>query len=228
MSGAADGDQRSPQTQALPSFAILCAPIHPPYRQRGTIMTPVSTAPARHHHLASPLLLGALAACSLIGAAHAASSSELPKRKPGLWELNTRMEGMPSIGAMQQCIDRNTDDLMQQQARKEKHHCSVLDVRTQGNQASVHSVCKVQGSTATTDAVFVGTFDVAYKGDLHTRFSPPLHGISESRVAIDARWIGPCQAGQKPGEVTMPGMGGMNLNEMMKDPRVQEMLKQQK
>jgi hypothetical protein len=173
------------------------------------------------------LLLLTLAACTLTSTLQAASS-ELPKRKPGLWELNTRMQGMPSIGAMQQCIDRDTDDLMQQRAEKEKHNCSVLEVKTQGNKATVHSVCKIEGSTATTDATFVGTFDVAYKGNMHTRFTPPLHGISESKASLDARWIGPCKPGQKPGDMSMPTIGGMDINEMMKDPRVQELMKQQK
>ncbi|MEF8733813.1 MAG: DUF3617 family protein [Candidatus Accumulibacter meliphilus] len=172
------------------------------------------------------LLLFALAACSLTSTLHAASG-ELPKRKPGLWELNTRMEGMPSIGAMRQCIDRESDDLMMQQAQKEKHKCSVLDVKTQGKKASVHAVCKIEGSTATTDATFVGSFDVAYKGDMRTRFSPPLHGISESKASLDARWIGPCQPGQKPGDISMPTIGGMDINELMKDPRVKELMKQQ-
>lgn len=42
------------------------------------------------------------------------SAAELPKRKPGLWEISVQMEGAPSMGAMQQCIDKNTDNLMQQ------------------------------------------------------------------------------------------------------------------
>ncbi|WP_313952574.1 DUF3617 domain-containing protein [Accumulibacter sp.] len=182
------------------------------------------TSPTRPDSRRFPrLLLSALAACSVLTSVQAA---EMPKRKPGLWELNTHMEGMPSIGAMQQCIDRNSDDLMQQQAKKQKHNCSVLDIQTQGNTVTVHSVCKVEGSTATTDATFVGTFDSAYKGDMHTRFSPPMHGMSESKMSLDARWIGPCTPGQKPGDVIMPNMGGMNLNEMMKDPRIQQMMKQ--
>lgn len=178
--------------------------------------------PTRH-----PLLgcLVALAAGALLGSAQAA---DMPKRKPGLWEVNARMDGMPSTGPMQQCIDQTTDDLMQQRATAQKANCSVIDIKPQGNKVSVHSVCKVQSSTATTDAVFVGAFDSAYKGDMLTRFSPPLNGISESKVAVDARWLGPCKPGQKPGDVVMPNVGGINLNEMMKDPRVQEMMKRQK
>lgn len=174
--------------------------------------------------LSSLLLLG-LAAASLAGGALAADT---PKRKSGLWEINTQMEGMPSMGAMQQCIDQNTDNLMQQSAKKEKIDCSVMDVKPQGNKVTMHSVCKFEGTTATTDAVFIGAFDSAYKGDMKTRYNPPMHGVSESKMTMEARWLGPCKPGQKPGDVIMPNMKGMNMNEMMKDPKIQEMMKRQK
>lgn len=173
----------------------------------------------------SLLLLLGLAAAALAGGALAADT---PKRKSGLWEINTQMEGMPSIGAMQQCIDQNTDDLMQQRAKKEKPDCSVMDVKPQGNKVTLHSVCKFEGTTATTDAVFIGAFDSAYKGDMKTRYNPPMHGVSESKMTMEARWLGPCKPGQKPGDVVMPNMKNMNTNEMMKDPKIQEMMKRQK
>ncbi|MHB9103203.1 MAG: DUF3617 domain-containing protein [Sulfuricella sp.] len=171
------------------------------------------------------LLLLALAAASLAGGALAADT---PKRKTGLWEIKSQMEGMPSMGAMQQCIDQNTDDLMQQRAKKEKPDCSVMDVKSQGSKVTMHSVCKFEGTTATTDAVFVGAFDSAYKGDMKTRYNPPMHGISESKMTMEAKWLGPCKPGQKPGDVIMPNMKNMNINEMMKDPKIQEMMKRQK
>jgi hypothetical protein len=173
----------------------------------------------------SPLLLLGLAAAALAGGALAADT---PKRKSGLWEINTQMEGMPSMGAMQQCIDQNTDDLMQQSAKKEKIDCSVMDVKPQGNKLTMHSVCKFEGTTATTDAVFIGAFYSAYKGDMKTRYNPPMHGVSESKMIMEARWLGPCKPGQKPGDVIMPNMKNMNINEMMKDPKIQEMMKRQK
>ena len=173
---------------------------------------------------ASLLVLGLLA-MTLAGSAGAV---DMPKRKAGLWEINTRMEGMPNMGPMQQCIDQNTDNLMQQQAKKEKMDCSAMDIKPQGNKLTIHSVCKVEGTTATTDAVFVGAFDSAYKGDMNTKFSPPMHGMSESKMSIEAKWLGACKPGQKPGDVIMPNMGSMNMNEMMKDPKFQEMMKRQK
>ena len=156
------------------------------------------------------------------------SAAEQPKRKPGLWEINVQMEGAPSMGAMQQCIDKNTDNLMQQQAGKEKPECSVMDVKASGNRVTIHSVCKIEGSTATTDGVFEGSFDTNYTGTIRTRFTPPLQGMTESNMTQQARWLGPCKPGQKPGDVIMPNMGGFNVNEMMKDPKIQEMIKRQR
>lgn len=170
------------------------------------------------------LLAFGLAAASLAGAAAAA---DMPKRKPGLWEINMRMEGAPSMGPMQQCIDQNTDNLMQQQAKKGKTDCSVMDIKPSGNKVSIHTVCKIDGSTATTDGVFEGAFDSSYKGTLKTRFNPPMHGMSESNMTQEARWLGACKPGQKPGDVIMPNMGSVNINEMMKDPKMQEMMKRQ-
>jgi hypothetical protein len=162
-----------------------------------------------------------------VGMTTSALSADMPKRKAGLWEINMRMEGAPGMGPMQQCIDQNTDNLMQQKAKDYKQNCSVMDVKPSGNKLTIHSVCKMEGSTATTDGVFEGSFDSSYKGTMKTRFSPPMHGMSESNMTQEARWLGPCKAGQKPGDVIMPNMGGMNINDMMKDPKMQEMMRQQ-
>lgn len=172
---------------------------------------------------ASLLVLG-LAAATL---ALSAVAADMPKREPGLWEISMRMEGAPNMGPMQQCIDKNTDNIMQQKAKEHKQDCSVMDIKPSGNKVTIHSVCKMEGSTATTDGVFEGSFDSSYKGTMKTRFSPPMHGMSESNMTQEARWLGPCKPGQKPGDVIMPNMGSINLNEMMKDPKMQEMMRQQ-
>ena len=151
-------------------------------------------------------------------------ADDLPKRKPGLWEIDVRMAGMPNMGAIQQCIDETTDDLMEDEADAE---CRVMDIKSSGNKVTVHSVCNVDGSTATTDGVFEGSFSSSYKGTLKTRFNPPLEGMSETNMTQKARWLGPCKPGQKPGDVITPNMGNIDLNKMMNDPKIKEMMKQQ-
>ena len=172
--------------------------------------------------------LPALSLITLLLAAGAASAADMPKRKPGLWEITMQMDGMPNMGAIQHCIDASTDSLLQQQAGKQKPDCSVMDIKPSGNRVTLHTVCKVEGSTVTTDGVFEGAFDSYYKGTMKTRFVPPLQGMSETNTTQLARWLGPCKAGQKPGDVIMPNMGGFNVNEMMKGPKMQQMMKRQK
>jgi len=177
---------------------------------------------------ARPLLSLCVIGLVLAGLSASAFAADMPKRRSGLWEINMHQEGMPGgMGPIQQCIDQNTDNLMEQKARGNKQDCSVLDVKTTGNKVVVHSVCKIEGSTATTDGVFEGAFDSSYKGTMKTQFAPPMHGMSQSNMTLDARWLGACKTGQKPGDIIMPNMGGMNINEMMKDPKFKEMMKRQ-
>ena len=158
-----------------------------------------------------------------------AGAADVPRRKSGLWEVRTEMTGVPARGPMQMCVDQASDNLMQERAR-EKTNCPVMDVSRGAGKVTIHSVCKVNGTTATTDAVITGDFDSSYRNDMQIRYSPPQHGMSETKLTQEARWLGPCKAGQKPGDIMMPGMPPMNtgnMQEMMKDPQVREMMKRQ-
>jgi hypothetical protein len=167
----------------------------------------------------SLLLLGGIVTAGVV-------AGELPKRKPGLWELHTQVDGMPGGPAVQMCVDAETDNLIQQRAKK-KADCSTMDVQSGPGRTTVHAVCLADGSTVTMDGVYTGNFNSSYKGDMRMRYEPPMHGMSESHMVQDAKWLGPCKPGQKGGDVIMPNAGGFNMNEMLKDPRIQEMMKRQ-
>jgi hypothetical protein len=153
-----------------------------------------------------------------------ASGGDLPKRKAGLWEVKAQMDGMPQGSSIQMCVDPSSDDLMQQQAQ-EKQKCSTTEVNTRGGKTTVHAVCQVAGSTVTMDGVYTGSFQSSYRGDLNIRYDPPINGMNKVHMIQEAQWLGPCKPGQKPGDIITPNMGNMNLNDMMKDPRMQEMMK---
>lgn len=163
---------------------------------------------------------------AVLGSAQAA---DLPKRKSGLWEVKTQMEGKPSNNAIQMCIDQSTDNVLQQRAQ-ETAPCSVMDVNRSGGKTTVHSVCKHENTTITSDAVITGDFDSGYKSDIKAHYAPPLQGMADMHFIQEAKWLGPCKPGQKAGDVIMPGMGGNrgNVQEMMKDPKFQEMMKRQR
>jgi len=148
--------------------------------------------------LAFPLLL-------LSAAVYA---QDAPKRKSGLWEISMTMPQMPAPMVSRQCVDQNTDDLGKSASRDPSTKCSKQSVRREGGNVIVESVCQVEGSTATTRGVFTGDFSSAYKGEMTTRFAPPLHGSAEHRMSFQARHTGPCAPGQKPGSVAVQGTPG--------------------
>jgi uncharacterized protein DUF3617 len=151
----------------------------------------------------------ALAALLLLcGGLPLAFAQDAPRRKSGLWEISMSSAQMPAPMVSRQCVDEKTDDLARrpQQGREQ---CSKQSVRNEGGSVVVESVCQIEGSTATTRGVFSGDFKSAYKGEMQTKFAPPLHGMAESKMSFQARHVGPCAPGQKPGDVQMQGMPNM-------------------
>jgi hypothetical protein len=143
-----------------------------------------------------------LIVCGAFSLATSGLTDDLPKRKSGLWEMKVHMAGMPDFGPMQQCIDSKTDDILRQEsAAQQEVRCSEMKVKHIGNKVTIHAVCTSETGTATNDAVFEGSFDSAYKGTIKSSLTPPMNGMSEFNVSIEAKWLGPCQPGQKPGDI---------------------------
>lgn len=152
-----------------------------------------------HRHLVLPLLCLACSASAL--------AQDAPRRKSGLWEISMSSPQMPGPMVSKQCVDQKTDDLGRQPARGNEK-CSKQSVKREGKNVVVESVCQVDGSTATSRGVFSGDFSSSYSGEMVTRFTPPLHGMAESKMNFKARHAGSCPAGMKPGDVAMEGMPG--------------------
>lgn len=148
------------------------------------------------------------------------AQADMPKRKPGLWEIKMTSDAGHGGGPMvsQHCIDAKTDDLLQQRAQGTgKPACSKNTVRKEGGKTIAESVCKFGDTTATTRTVMSGDFTSNYRGEIYSTYSPPMMGMKEARSVIEAKWLGVCKPGQKPGDVTMPGAGNFNMNDMMKN-----------
>lgn len=147
-----------------------------------------------------------------------AASSDMPNRKPGLWEIKMQTPEIEMPMISQQCIDEKTDNMLQQQSHNQtKQKCSKNTMRKEGNSIIVESECTFEGSTAISKAVFSGDFSRNYRGEIHTTYQPSLHGMKSSTQSLEGKWLGACKAGQKPGDIVIPGMGSMNLNQMMKN-----------
>jgi hypothetical protein len=152
------------------------------------------------HRILFLLVLSLGAACAL--------AQDAPKRKSGLWEISVTMPQMSAPMVSRQCVDEKTDDFGSRAPRGGPENCSKKSVRREGASVIVESVCQVEGSTATSRGVFTGDFASSYRGEMATRFSPPMHGMAESRMNFQARLTGPCAPGQKPGDIAVQGMPG--------------------
>jgi hypothetical protein len=123
-------------------------------------------------------------------------ASDLPKRKSGLWEIKISNPTHKGTQAIQQCIDEKTDDLTKNNMpAMEKQSCSKNEMRREGDKWVAESICKFDGRTMKTGAVFTGKFDSAYKADIKSTYEPPLHGMRESSAVIDV--VGVLQAWPK-------------------------------
>lgn len=158
-----------------------------------------------------------LAVFAVLAGVSAAPALDLPTRKSGLWEIKMSFVGRklpPQV--LKQCVDAATDRLMNSNfSGPAQSACSRQDMQKSGGAIIIDSVCKFEDVTTTTHAVVTGSFDSAYSMQVASKREggPPLPGMApggETRMTIAARWLGPCAAGQKPGDVIMAN--GMTMN----------------
>ncbi len=155
------------------------------------------------------------AAVLTICTAASAASFDPPKRKSGLWEIKVSSTEAGGTHTIQQCVNEKTDELMSNDM--EKMSCSKSTFRNEGDKIVHESVCKIEGSTAKTRSVITGRFDSAYKVDTRSTYEPPMQGMREASSKIDAKWLGVCKTGQKPGDISIPGVPNFDMNELMKN-----------
>ena len=147
-----------------------------------------------------------------------AAAADIPTRKAGLWELKMLFENrnIPAQ-SVQHCTDAATDKLMTSSfGGPGREDCSKKDVVVPGSTVTVDSVCKISSMTVTTHAVVSGDFNSAYtvKVSSTREGGPPgMAGSGSSNMTIEAKWLGPCKADQKPGDMIMMGRT-INIRDM--------------
>jgi hypothetical protein len=160
-------------------------------------------------------LFGAVAIVVLTGAMPALAA-EMPSRKPGLWEVTMIFENRNLPGqTVQQCIDAASDQMMQSSAGPfAQQACSKRDVQRSANGMTIDSTCTIGGKTATSHAEVTGSFDTAYT----MKVTSQSEGMPGGKMAMTmaAKWLGPCTADQKPGDMIMGNGMKMNILEMQK------------
>jgi hypothetical protein len=147
----------------------------------------------------------------LVSGAVPALAAEMPSRKAGLWEI--RMNNAPL--AVQQCIDAATDQMMMSGAGAlAQEACPKRDVQRSGDTMTIDSTCTFKDKTATSHAVVKGSFDSAYTMTVTSEGEAMPSG--KMTLTINAKWLGPCTADQKPGDMIMGNGLKMNILDMKK------------
>jgi Protein of unknown function (DUF3617) len=140
-----------------------------------------------------------------------AIAAEMPSRKPGLWEINTNVANR-SI-KMQQCIDAATDQAFQSQASASGAGCAKREVQKTATGMTIDSTCTIAGKTTSSHIVVSGSFDSSYTMTITSQSS----ALPTARtITLDAKWLGPCAADQKPGDMLMSNGVKMNVLDMQK------------
>lgn len=151
---------------------------------------------------------------------------DMPARKPGLWELKMEFVGgkIPAQ-AMKQCVDAASDKLMNSNfGGAAQEACAKQDAVKSAAGMTVDSVCTFGDTKTTTHAVVTGSFDSAYTVDVTStreggRPMPGMPAGGASHMTIAAKWLGPCEAGQKPGDIIMANGMKMNVLDMPRPPQ---------
>jgi Protein of unknown function (DUF3617) len=158
-------------------------------------------------------LLSLSLGAGLLALSPAALAEDLPLRKAGLWEMKiVKVGGSVPEMTMQHCTDATTDKEMNNSVSPlAKQICSKQDIQKTATGYVTDSVCSVAGVSMTTHAEISGDFNSAYTVTSTTHSDKGLTGKPlDAATKIQAKWLGDCQAGQKPGDILMPG--GFKLN----------------
>ncbi|HTV35337.1 MAG TPA: DUF3617 family protein [Xanthobacteraceae bacterium] len=139
-----------------------------------------------------------------------ASAAEFPTRKAGLWEIT--IVGDHPI-KVRQCSDAASDEAMEQAGIGFPGECAKRDVEKSGNTITVVSVCTSARKTTVSHMVITGSLDSTYTMTMSTQESGRSAGPS---MTLSGKWLGPCAADQKPGDVMLPNGAKFNILKLPK------------
>lgn len=162
-----------------------------------------------------------LLAVSVLGLAGTALAQDLPanmpKRKPGLWEMTSSMAGHSQSTKF--CLDADTDAAMYRMGtHMNGQTCSKFNVDVQGSKVVTDAVCKVNtpggavNVTSHSETTFQG--DTAYESQGTMKADPPMAGHGDMQMAGAGHWVGQCAADQKPGDMIMANGQTFNIKDL--------------
>ena len=139
---------------------------------------------------------------------------DYPRRKPGLWEIRSSASEQLGLPPVRLCVGDQTDTPEHHLDRKvgKRGACQLGAFKRVGINWVADSTCKDSRTTIVSQSTVTGDFQSHYRIDTVILYSPPLaNNRREDSEYTEARWLGPCPDNQKPADLTIPGMGVLNM-----------------
>jgi hypothetical protein len=145
--------------------------------------------------------LAIVTAAGIFGAVPALAD-ELPQRKAGLWE--TKSAGAEGETTAKQCVGPGTDRAML--GGMTGGACSKIEVKKTATGYAVATECTIGQIKAVGSSTVTGDFQTSVRTEGVTRLTgmPGQAGTVERKLVVEAKRVGDCGPGQKPGDVILP------------------------
>lgn len=132
-----------------------------------------------------------------------AQAEEMPKRKAGLWETTMAGGSMPSPQVVKQCIDEKTDSLAM--AAVAGGNCKPPAITKTSAGYETETSCQFGQMTSTAKSVISGDFSSKVTAKITSTVVPaPGQQPVTTNTTVETKYVGPCAADQKPGDIIMP------------------------
>ncbi len=147
-----------------------------------------------------------------------ALAQDLPKMKPGLWESTTTggPKGAPAHASKSSmCVNESMQQDLLAFSQNMGAKCSKNIMRKDGNKYVGVAECNMGSTIVKSNSVTTFSGDTSFRAENRATFTPPMAGMSESTSTQESKFVGPCPANMKPGDINMGGRV-MNINDMAK------------
>lgn len=149
-------------------------------------------------------------------AAAPAAPATPPKRKPGLWAQTVSTAGVTQTTKI--CLDEATESRMTPWGQQMSDGMCARNVvtPTAGGWAFESECDMGQGGKTVTKGTMTGDFDsrLVMKAVSTTTGSSMPQADGTHEMEVTSVWEGPCPAGMKPGDMSLPGGMTINMNQM--------------
>jgi hypothetical protein len=142
-------------------------------------------------------------------------------RRAGLWEVTINHDASKAPAqTMQQCTDAETDKLMNAFGGDlSAGMCTKQEIQKVGATLVINAVCQIGPMKSVSQSVVSGDFNTNYQVTVTSKLEgvpAAAKGLAGGTTTIQARWVGACKPGQRPGDITMSNGQTMNIRDLRK------------